>query len=707
MNHRKKMQRLVSGCMAVFLLCSSSWQAKADIVGSSGSNTSALVGGFVSVLSLAGPEGAAAAMVAGYMKTVMGMLGFFNDPDPTAVAIQQINAELQQINSQLNTMESQIQSVQNQVFSNANLQNTRLLRDQTNAIQQVQAGLADQPQDKFTKDQLVVKAQQACDTFVADDSMWMYSDLDLSKVSAKNPDGSPRTQAQIQQDIAAAPLLPPSFKPAPTLQVYATALATWMAAIEYSTGGDQKVYAANNYNNEVNVHIQRLALRAGWNNLNMQPSSIAEQITGKIRGQYVPTTRSPDNTRHCVIAEYIIDDFARTTKLVGNETYITANINDMCTVPQSLLNFATPTEQTYQNQYGLDVINALVQNLTYMRDHGTIRQQYMGNGFNTTLHGGESIYHVKADSYLYWIGDNITTTALQPGQVTRNAQNITHQLTPEVKQYASWGEMYSNIIPGGGGIIYAVQKNGVLTWFNHTGTETGAVAWLGGQGGGNAVGTGWNNFKTVFGMGDGVIYGILPDGTLRWYQHKLYLTGKAGPGSWAPSVDVGTGWNNFKFVFGGGQGVIYAVTQDGHLKWYKHDCANPQPLPPAPVAPPPPVRTPPRTIFGMPNPAANVNTQLANMNANMQAALKLKWQKSWQGPTDIGTGWNNFTKLWCAGNGHIYGVLPSGEVRAYDHVGFAEGSPRWGNDQKIADGWQSDIFDFCRMPGGPDPLVVK
>jgi len=31
------------------------------------------------------------------------------------------------------------------------------------------------------------------------------------------------------------------------------------------------------------------------------------------------------------------------------------------------------------------------------------------------------------------------------------------------------------------------------------------------------------------------------------------------------------GWNDFVYVFSGGGGVIYAVTQDGNLLWFKDE----------------------------------------------------------------------------------------------------------------------------------------
>jgi hypothetical protein len=95
------------------------------------------------------------------------------------------------------------------------------------------------------------------------------------------------------------------------------------------------------------------------------------------------------------------------------------------------------------------------------------------------------------------------------------------------------------------------------------------------------VGNGWSNFKQVFSGGDGVIYAIQnteidlrtgrrTGGHLLWYRHD-----GRGDGSftWGPDSgnQVGSGWRGFKQVFAGGDGVIYAIQNNGDLLWYRHD----------------------------------------------------------------------------------------------------------------------------------------
>jgi hypothetical protein len=134
------------------------------------------------------------------------------------------------------------------------------------------------------------------------------------------------------------------------------------------------------------------------------------------------------------------------------------------------------------------------------------------------------------------------------------------------------------------GVIYAVTQDDRLLWYRHTGIADGHDAWaahlpvppgqLDGQ-----IGLGWD-FKNVFCGGKGIIYAVTNDYRLLWYGHSAFADGQ---NAFTPPPDlsdadkhagkapgqIGWGWN-FKHVFSGGNGVIYAVTQDNRLLWYRH-----------------------------------------------------------------------------------------------------------------------------------------
>jgi hypothetical protein len=69
-------------------------------------------------------------------------------------------------------------------------------------------------------------------------------------------------------------------------------------------------------------------------------------------------------------------------------------------------------------------------------------------------------------------------------------------------------------------------------------------------------------------MGQGIIYAVKQDGTLLWYQHTGYATGDA---TWSGPLEVGSDWQHFSKIIPAGAGVILAIKPDGSLLWYRHD----------------------------------------------------------------------------------------------------------------------------------------
>ncbi|MCZ7600876.1 MAG: tachylectin-related carbohydrate-binding protein [Gammaproteobacteria bacterium] len=69
--------------------------------------------------------------------------------------------------------------------------------------------------------------------------------------------------------------------------------------------------------------------------------------------------------------------------------------------------------------------------------------------------------------------------------------------------------------------------------------------------------------------GDGVLYAVDQNGSLLWYRHDDYRDARS-PSSWQGPSLVGTGWGHFVGIFSSGEGVIYAVQPDGTLLWYRH-----------------------------------------------------------------------------------------------------------------------------------------
>jgi len=229
--------------------------------------------------------------------------------------------------------------------------------------------------------------------------------------------------------------------------------------------------------------------------------------------------------------------------------------------------------------------------------------------------------------------------------------------------------------------IYGIQNDGTLQWYRHDGSADGSFAWTGP----NKVGDGWQSFKSVFAGGDGIIYGIQNDGALQWYRHD----GRAnGTYVWTGPNKVGDGWQSFKSVFSGGDGAIYAIQNDGVLQWYRHDG-----------------RADGTYAWTGPNKVGDgwqsFNSVFSGSDGiiyGIQNDGTLQWYRhdgrangtyAWTGPNIVGKGWQNFNSVFSGGDGIIYGIQNDGTLQWYRHDGRADGTFAWTGPNIVGKGWQN------------------
>lgn len=84
------------------------------------------------------------------------------------------------------------------------------------------------------------------------------------------------------------------------------------------------------------------------------------------------------------------------------------------------------------------------------------------------------------------------------------------------------------------------------------------------------MGSGWNQVYAALGSNNGVIYTVDGEGKLRWFQH---LGHEDGSDRWANNgigVVIGEGWLDFTFVAAGDDGLFYCTDAAGDLRWYRH-----------------------------------------------------------------------------------------------------------------------------------------
>jgi hypothetical protein len=82
---------------------------------------------------------------------------------------------------------------------------------------------------------------------------------------------------------------------------------------------------------------------------------------------------------------------------------------------------------------------------------------------------------------------------------------------------------------------------------------------------------GWQQFKHLFSGGDGIIYAVNTDGQLLFYRDG-HRDGTGDVSS--PSVIGLGGWQQMKHLFSGGDGIIYAVDGNGRLLFYRDQTRN-------------------------------------------------------------------------------------------------------------------------------------
>ena len=72
-----------------------------------------------------------------------------------------------------------------------------------------------------------------------------------------------------------------------------------------------------------------------------------------------------------------------------------------------------------------------------------------------------------------------------------------------------------------------------------------------------AVGVHWDGHRQVFGGNDGMVYAVANSGELYAYRFTGQDTGEF---NWEfTRISLGEGWNLFSHVFGGEDGIVYAV----------------------------------------------------------------------------------------------------------------------------------------------------
>ena len=137
------------------------------------------------------------------------------------------------------------------------------------------------------------------------------------------------------------------------------------------------------------------------------------------------------------------------------------------------------------------------------------------------------------------------------------------------------------------GELFGVEPNGDLRWYRYDGSgqfsPDGSIGWA--PNSSNVIGNSWNNFKFLCGGGDGVLFAVEPNGDLRWYQYAAGdgVEDRAASRGWSTNSRnvIGNGWAGFLSLactpkagptFGGNDpaSTLYGVEPNGDLRWYRY-----------------------------------------------------------------------------------------------------------------------------------------
>lgn len=139
--------------------------------------------------------------------------------------------------------------------------------------------------------------------------------------------------------------------------------------------------------------------------------------------------------------------------------------------------------------------------------------------------------------------------------------------SPSIIGLGGW-QGFSFLFSGGDGILYALAPSGLLFLYrDETRDGTGDVAnpKIINQSHDPAD---WKNFKFVFSGGNGIIYALETSGRLRFYRDEK----RDGTGQITNAKFINNGdWKNFKFLFSGGSGTLYAVDEAGKLLFFRDE----------------------------------------------------------------------------------------------------------------------------------------
>jgi hypothetical protein len=238
---------------------------------------------------------------------------------------------------------------------------------------------------------------------------------------------------------------------------------------------------------------------------------------------------------------------------------------------------------------------------------------------------------------------------------------ISHQLRAAKSLGGKWNS-FRQVLPGGlvkvatnrvAFVIYGLTPEGQLKWYRHDGSGDGTAAFKGPLD--VPAAWNWNSYTKLIPAAEGVIYGLTPDGQLVWHRHMDILNGTP---RWEGPRTVASGWGQYQRIVSSGQGVLYAVSATDLLIWQRH--------------------------LGY-----------------------LDGSPAWAKSVPVDSGWSQFRNVFSPGSGQLYALGQNGTLLMATHSGFLTGENKWSLAARVADGFDTTTTVFPLMWGDPQPPDVR
>jgi hypothetical protein len=515
----------------------------------------------------------------------------FGRESETEKAIRLLNERVAQLEQAVANLDNRVSDLEVRADQSANLARLRTIREHLLNFTGLGVDLASHPEDAGD---IAAKAMGRLRAVQEDDDLWLWSDI------VRKPDDAPDTWRPA----------PAQFKGVP-LPVFAIGTMLYAVAAHQAikAGEPHATYVA-----DAALLHSWVSTRHDWMPHEPAPVSIAERFRAAINIQIWNKTKYVTAEGYCEFGFVAVNDLERTVATIRDvKQYFGPSPNALCTTnpriaawDEAELEDATPQLKT---------LRTLEDAVGRIRYGGSLADPFIGQFPNWTAHR-LTLYGVAPIGDLRRYQLEVTTALVAPPTVTPQGgvvgtgwQNFSdllgtydgvvyafsddysvrwyHQhdvsrgpagwgdprtVRPE-RQFPNPGDDHKSYINGGGGTFY-IDRSYVdrsygqgfrykrsLEFISHPDPSNGSGTF----GDSTVVLADWARYATVFGGGQGVIYGIDSTGDLYWHRHTSWPnpgTRLEGP------VRIGNGWNGFTDVFAFDAGFIAGVNPNGEMALY-------------------------------------------------------------------------------------------------------------------------------------------